>query len=129
MRAMGGTSRIECVRVSRLRRLHTIFDAAASRIGGIAERTRGGERDGVPSVMRRTSRRVGMSVGRVRRCASNCGVHGAGFGLECMAALRHTKRCVCMLPSAVDGVVEHMTITRSAMRQCAPPTCVEEGGL
>jgi hypothetical protein len=46
------------LRVSWLWRLHTIFDAVASRIGGIAERTRGGEHDGLlragPSVIRRT---------------------------------------------------------------------------
>jgi hypothetical protein len=42
----------------------------------------------------------GMWGGRVRwcRCASGCEVHGA----ECTAA--YTKRCVCVLPSAVDGV-------------------------
>jgi hypothetical protein len=82
---------------SRLRRLHTIIDAAASCIGGIAERARCGERDGLRSAAPSMVRRAGMWVGRVQFCccASSCGVHGAGFGgavahpaTGCMGQLR-----------------------------------------
>jgi hypothetical protein len=97
VRAKGGALPIARARPSRLRRLHTIADATASCLGGIVKRSRGGERDGrlraAPSVMRRTSRQVGMWVGRVQRRASSCGVHGAGFGLEFTAA---SHEVVCL---------------------------------
>jgi hypothetical protein len=100
VRVMGGASPIARARVSRLRRLHTIFDGAASCIGGIAKRSRGGEHDGLhraaPSVvrLRRDGQKCGRAgLGRVGRCASSCGVHEAGFGLECTAA---TPKAMCV---------------------------------
>ncbi|KAJ7850648.1 hypothetical protein B0H14DRAFT_841827 [Mycena olivaceomarginata] len=75
----GGRSPLRA-RPSRLRWLHTIIDAAASCIGGIAERPRGGARDGLRSAAPAMVRRAGMWVGRVRWCASSCEAHGAASG-------------------------------------------------
>jgi hypothetical protein len=78
------------------RRLHTIIDAAASCIGGIAERSRGGARDGLrsaaPAMVRRTYIDTGGNVGgQVRCCCCASGCMGS-CGVECTAAVHGATR-------------------------------------
>ncbi|KAJ7360769.1 hypothetical protein DFH08DRAFT_931115 [Mycena albidolilacea] len=126
-----------------LQRLHTIacegvegaegFVLIASKwlrgscAGGIVDMSRDGERKGALSAMRCASRPTGMRVDRSQRqgwCGYSCG--------DSDVRLWRAMLCVCMLPSVVDdganALPEYMVITPSAMRQCAPPTCVESRG-
>jgi hypothetical protein len=128
-RTRGGRREGRCplrARSGRLRRLHTIIDVAASCSGGTAARPRGGGRDGLrsaaPSMVRRTSRRAGMWVGSAHpaaRCMGQLrgGMHRCGTRSDVSACYR--ARWMALLA--------HMAMSRSAMRQCAPPTCEESG--
>ncbi|KAJ7850642.1 hypothetical protein B0H14DRAFT_2581854 [Mycena olivaceomarginata] len=71
--------------------------AAAPCIGGIAERPRGGARDGETYI------ETGGNVGG-QGSVVHIQLRGAwgSFGVECTGA--YTKRCICVLPRAVDGV-------------------------
>ncbi|KAJ7850645.1 hypothetical protein B0H14DRAFT_2581857 [Mycena olivaceomarginata] len=75
------------------------------------------------AMVRHTSRRAGMWVGRVSVVHIQLRGAWGSFGVECTGA--YTKRCICVLPRAVDGVggaYGNVTVSDAT-------ACEEESGL